>query len=1441
LAVSVALASTPVLAQQSNPDPFDGDFTILSGESAEFAIGVDGNVFNNGTLTLGGEISGDLANQSGGVTNIVDATIVDGQLTNDNVLNIDDTLTLSVGSIENSASGTIDIGDGARLIGVGNTLNNSGATVVGEGGSVEDAGVINNLPSGTITFNGNGTFDSNTDGAGSEPIINDGAIVINSGVGNTVAVGNDRLINQGVGTIAVNSGTLSGITTLANLSSSAAAINVASGATLSFDNLLSSAGTVGVNGTLIGAVNNQTGSTFDLNNVLTGGLTNTGTATVAGSISGATSNNSGGVLTFDGNSTTTGLVTNAGQATVNAGTTLTATGGVSNSGDLAVNGTLDGALTSTGGTVAVDGTVIGALTNQAGSALDLNTTLTGDLTNSGTANVAGSVSGATLNNAGGVLTYDGGASTTASWNNAGQTIVNAGSTVTSVSGVTNSGDLDVNGVFNGVVNSSAGTVDIASGASVNGIVNIDGGSANVSGAAIEVFNDAGTTVNYNGAQISDSGLSLGTVNFDGATSFGDTFTNNGTTTGADGASVTVANTFRGNALTQTGVGETFTITAPSVLLGTGSTVSQGIQVVGTLTNSGLLAFNTGYDVQGGNIINTATGTFNINSAVDFNGFDLSNAGTTNVGAAGVLADVAAIDNTGIFNIASGGNATASSFANQAGAVLNNSGTFTGPIANSGTYQSTGGTLSGQLTNATGANAAFSGASVVDTISNEGTLNVLAGGTLTSANTVQNLAGGVTTLTGDLAASVDNAGTLNFTGGDVTGDVTNTGTVSVSSSAAISGDLNNNGGSTTIDAGNTLTVLGATTNASGADLNVNGTLISSITNAGNLTLGNGLTGNLGSTDGVVVLNGAISGDLDVSGGTFSLSGDSSVTGTNVFTSVGDVAVGQTFTAPETVVDSGGLFTNDGTVNSNVTTLAGGQFALNGTLNGDVINGGIFSAGPSAQLFGNFASSGAINLSLNNTVGDVFTINGDLAGAGSLLTFDIDLQDAVGSVVNSDRIDATGSITGSYLINLNLVNTNFGEQGQDIVLLNSDSDNTGDVSNFSFQLNTATPSGVGGVLENTFIPSGGDFVYSLEVADSGVNSGDLVLVSQLNPGISGLSGNVALSQSLIGSVVNRPSSPFVSGLAAPTDDTCGEGVWTRTVAGRAETTGETSTALSNFPSTITANYYGAQFGLDIGCYQGHFSDWDLSLGVIGGFNDGNATQPVFAINPTDPTQLTNIRLSTTRSTFSQTYVGFYTTAAKGPFAADLQFRAESTEFSLDNPDILLNNSRFRVRGRTLSGAVSYAFRPEKLDGWSLVPTAGFSVTETSTTPILFDDGNSIEVDDHTPKVLFVGGTAAKVNIAENGLSANNYFVTTTFYFDQSDLLTSTFFGDSGPEVLTSNTLGDFGEISAGWSFIRILDDGNGDRAARQFNASVRADARFSDDLTSFGLTGQVRWQF
>uniref|UniRef100_UPI00351747A2 beta strand repeat-containing protein n=1 Tax=Sagittula sp. TaxID=2038081 RepID=UPI00351747A2 len=203
---TTATADTQVVAGDLT---VDGAVTINAG-SLTVGDGVTGRTLSADTVAIG---SGGTVNVSAGSTleNTLNGLLSDGDLTND---------------------GALDIGDGATVQSVGNILNN-----------------------GTLAFSGSATLDANTDGDFSnETIRNTGLIQANGGAADTVAIGGDSLINTSTGRLEVNGGTLNGIDTLTNSSSSAGAIQVGVGATLGFNTLNSSAGTVTSAGTLDGDV-----------------------------------------------------------------------------------------------------------------------------------------------------------------------------------------------------------------------------------------------------------------------------------------------------------------------------------------------------------------------------------------------------------------------------------------------------------------------------------------------------------------------------------------------------------------------------------------------------------------------------------------------------------------------------------------------------------------------------------------------------------------------------------------------------------------------------------------------------------------------------------------------------------------------------------------------------------------------------------------------------------------------------------------------------------------------------------------------------------------------------------------------------------------------------------------------------------------------------------
>ena len=256
--------------------------------------------------------------------------------------------------------------------------------------------------------------------------------------------------------------------------------------------------------------------------------------------------------------------------------------------------------------------------------------------------------------------------------------------------------------------------------------------------------------------------------------------------------------------------------------------------------------------------------------------------------------------------------------------------------------------------------------------------------------------------------------------------------------------------------------------------------------------------------------------------------------------------------------------------------------------------------------------------------------------------------------------------------------------------------------------------------------------------------------------------------------------------------------------------------------------------------------MAFGGIFGVNQGATTQPVFAVNQNNATQVTNIVTSITDGDFRQTYAGLYLAAAKGATSADLQVRTEQTEYEFTNTEVIvgtglgLTNSKLKTKAFTVSGALSYAILLPQ-GGLTFVPTAGFGFTQTKAATLTFTDGATLQTQDSTTEIGFVGGTLAKTFFGEDGTSATNVFATGTYYNDFGNERSSIYTDAGGAtQSLTSENLGAYGELSLGVNYVKIIDEGNFG-AAKQLNASIRADGRFSGSVNSYGLTAQLRLQF
>ncbi|KIC47720.1 hypothetical protein RA29_19075, partial [Tateyamaria sp. ANG-S1] len=632
--------------------------------------------------------------------------------------------------------------------------------------------------------------------------------------------------------------------------------------------------------------------------------------------------------------------------------------------------------------------------------------------------------------------------------------------------------------------------------------------------------------------------------------------------------------------------------------------------------------------------------------------------------------------------------------------------------------------------------------------------------------------------------------------------------------------------TTNDAGGTATIAGILDGGLGnaGTATLSGTVTGAVTNTGDLNIAGGNIGTL--------LDNNIGGDVDVVGGG------------SVGTSVTNAAAFDVNSGTFTVGAGAGAFTNESgstlgvaagsSLDAVVTNETGGTVNLLGTINGSLTNNSLLNvSGGAAAVNGALTSTAGSTLNLQNgATNDVLTISGDADLSGTVQV-DVDLTDIadVGTVPTAntaDLVSVGGNLSGTVDLSFN----NIGAEGNVVNLALFEVTGAG--------TNTLSFGNISG------LPLFSEFEYFTELVGN-----DIFLQSRVSAGIANLASTVALSQTLVDTIINRPTSPFVSDLAADAStNPCGAGAWARVTGGTANADGsfvdETSGASGQSP--VSLNYSGIQAGGDFACFDGFYNGWDLAFGGILGLNRGSSTNNVFAIDPSSGAT-TDILLSVTETDIEQTYGGVYLTAARGRFFADLQYRLEQTEFESTNFAVFdansgfdLTNEEYESNSRTLSGSVGYSWPVSAIEGLTFISSVGFSFTDSETDPINLGADGTLAVDDSESQIGFVSGTLARSRILPDNVSVLSYFGTATLYNDFASDRTATFTpaGGGTPRQLTIGTIGSYAELSAGLNYVRLLTPGS-DGKPRQLNAAVRLDARFGDDVESYALTGQIRFQF
>lgn len=1430
-------------------------------------------VSNSGTFTItGAETIGGLT--GAGTTNLTGANLTTG---NASINTFSGTMQGTGGLVVQGTNETAL--SGTNTFSGGTTINSGTLSLANDGSNLSDTGLVTVNAPGTLLLVGDETIGA-VQGSGAVNIFS--GVLTTGDASSTTLSGNitgaGSLVKQGAGTFTVSG-------------------NVATNATVN-------AGTLALSGTntMTSITVDGTGRLRLLSNAAAGGAS--GQITTTGSVI-SYGNGVNSATPINLNSNTTQLEVLAADSATQSGV-ISETAGPRpiekiGTGTLTLSGanTYTGATTVTAGTLNVQngaaiadnsevtvasGATFGLLSNEAvgfvtgPGAISLGTsTLTlngdGDGTSGENFSYAGIISGTGgLTKAGddrqilsGASTYDGTTSVnagvltiqngTALGSTTGGTVVAPGAALEVQGGITSAENLAISGtgIANGGAlrnvsgdNTMSGSIDLVAAARINsdaGTLTLSGG---ITGAAQNLTVGGAGNTTISGAITTTTGTvtkdGAGTLTLSGANTYtGDTTISGGTliVSGggaiADTGSVIVAN------------GGTFTVSTAEIIGNLSSSdtatstavvnVDAGLSIFGAddTTFDGNISGSTQLTYQGtGSLTLTGTNalTGNLTSSGVGGGNDGTDDGAINITGDGTVASgfIVAVDGGTITTdggafistanlIVDGANSSATLTGSETiGALLGN-----GPgIATTGTVTLTG---AGTILTLNGTSAFDS--QIGSLVTGTGTLNVTGGTTtvaaagdvevLTTIGASGTVINNTTDVGGGAMGTVTNAGSFTANDGSNTGALTNTGTADINASTTVTdvaSITNNTGGTVTIDGGA----------AAGQAVDVAGAID---VNAGTLTTTGFVIANTLTNDATVNAQGT----LDVDDGTVAFDITNAATGT--------------FNTTAALAGAGSSFENNGTLN----VIAGDFTGLSTLTNNEVVNvtgrtlsgtninntdriiltngqiGGVFN-----NTGGTVGFNGASTLSSGTLTGgtldgtnggtdldtaDSFTLSAGttLSGATSILNVNSTTQDG-------DQIIATGAtISGGQYI--------FRELGG-VALGNSTTVVVGNNNVLGFTVQNANGSATA---------FGGAVVYSLVASGS-----DLALVQETSAGIGGIAAGVSLTQSLIGNVVNRPTSPFASGLAA--EEGCSQGGFGRGTIGTASIEGTSTNSVSTRSQSVNADYYGVQAGYDFGCNDGRFfgGGWDAAFGALVGYNSGTTDQPVLVNTGLGVDSVA----STTLSDFDQTYVGLYAVASKERLTADVQLRFDNTQFQLServSPGFiglgLSNEPEFDTDTVTFTARLSYQI-PLNDKGLAFVPTGGFAYSRTSDASVTFDNGDVLQLDSFTSTVGFIGGTIAKQSVSEDGLSGQAFFGSLNYYNDFGDDRTSTFTSSSGTEEISSSNIGGFGEASIGWNYVRILE--NGPAGAKQLNANIRADARFGGNVSeSYSLTAQVRLSF
>ena len=842
-----------------------------------------------------------------------------------------------------------------------------------------------------------------------------------------------------------------------------------------------------------------------------------------------------------------------------------------------------------------------------------------------------------------------------------------------------------------------------------------------------------------------------------------------------------------------------TVNGPGAILSTGTGASNGINasndsggrvninsgaitLAATSTGAGILARSTG----GGNIAVRNGGAINGGmTAIDALGTGASAVSITTAGAIGnTLAltgyGIRTATDNGAIAILLGGDLTS-------GGDGINATSLTGDITINGAGNVTGGTAAGDkgirtiaTTGATtiSANGTIGGGSGIIADSTAGEISISGIGHVMGSASEGILAiasnGGAISISrrGNITGATNGISLTSF-GGDVAvttgGDVTGTSDAGINIGSATRNAM--------INIGNGHKITGATSAVrSAADA-------LSITNNGELT-------NTGPNNQVI----------DIQVGTFNLTNNGSLSGfvqsaagtTTTINNNGQwlIGGGNSVLAGTDVINNDGHLTATG-----INTINGIESFNNTSLNSLVVNGNLTLG---AAIFNN---SGRIAMQ-NGNITDRTTINGNLVSSGSaIIDVDIDLANGNSNGQQlSDQLIVSGDLSGTGVVSF-AQSGPLGMQDNDIVVVDVSGNNSSTFTSVGLPAD-------GGAVEYDFVKRGNNWVVA----------------SQVGMSLSSLVTNVTAVQSLIGTIVNKPTSPYVTRLNGIEQQICGAGPWARAAGSNGSIKSQTSNGVSTAASHVDVSYKGVQFGLDYGCYNAS-SGMDLAFGLNAGFSRGATSQTVARTGA-----------SVTKSDFEQGFGGAYLSFAHGGLHANLQGRYDQVTFEYDNARLGLANAKQKSHRYSVSGSAEYMF---PINSFYAAPKVGFSYSNTSSSALQLGNVGTLSPNDFNSAIAFGGGTLGQNIERDSGtifqpFVAANYFH--DFAADPKSLFTDATTGVH--RILQSETPSGFAEISAGVNFTKSLEGSGG---GRQVSTSAKLEYRTGENVEALGATLQFRVQF